>query len=325
MRRSSLFVLPVMLLAVVATAAQKQFVEGIVARVNERIVTTADMRQRLKEREAELGTKVPPSSYPAMVQEAADELCLVERATELKIEVDDKEVDAAVDQLKAQNNIKDDATFENLLHNLGLTMPQLRARLHDTILVNHVLSKELGAFNITEEELQQRYEREKDTLMLPERVHLYHIVFSSDGVQASDSPLVERARRFVAAVRAGNDFLTLVKNETATGGASGGDLGVLSVADLRAEIREAATKLKVGEVSDPIVSPAGVHVIELVEHFAPEARPFAAVKAQLQQEEQAERYRTRLSAIVEELKKRYIVEVHPEIFTAATTAEAPGS
>jgi parvulin-like peptidyl-prolyl isomerase len=322
MTRSSLLLLPVLMIAAAATAAEKQFVEGIVARVNERILTTMDMSQRVRERQAEVGAKVPPSAYPAIVQEATDELCLIERAEELKLKVDDKEVDAALEQLKAHNDIKDDATFQALLGSLGITMPQLRSRLRDTLLVNRVLTQEIGPLNVTEEELHQRYEREKDKLMVPERVHLYHLVLSSGSVEGNDDALLERARRFVAAVRSGNDFLALVKDESAKGGASGGDLGVLALQDLRVEVRDTAMSLKVGEVSDPFVSPAGVHVIKLIDHLPPTAKPFEEVKEQLRQEEENERYRARLGGIVDNLKKRYIVEVHPELFTAETSPQA---
>jgi peptidyl-prolyl cis-trans isomerase SurA len=316
MKKVSLLLLPALLVAVAATAAERHFVEGIVVRVNERILTTTDMSQRVREREADLGRKLTPAAYPGLVQDAADELCLIERAAELKIDVDDKDVDAALAELKARNNIKDDATLEKQLAALGMTLSQLRSRLRDTITVNRVLSHELGPSNVTEEELRQRYAREKDKLTTPERVHLYHLVLSSNALPEDQATLLERARRFVQAVRSGSDFLKLVNEESVKGDASGGDLGIVPVKDLRSEVRDAAKSLKVGEVSDPFVSPAGVHVIELVEDLPPTVKPFDEVKAQLRDEEESERYRSRIQGIVDGLKKRFIVEVHPELFTA---------
>jgi len=93
-------------------AEPARLVEGIVVRVNDRILTTADMRQRAAERMAESGKPVPPEQYGDLVRDAADELCMLERAAELKIEVGDDEVAAAVNGLREQNQVQDEATFE---------------------------------------------------------------------------------------------------------------------------------------------------------------------------------------------------------------------
>jgi peptidyl-prolyl cis-trans isomerase SurA len=294
-----------------------RLVEGIVARVNDRIITTEDMRERLRERAAETGAPVPPDAIPDAIQEAADELVLIERAAELKLEVDEKQVDASVAEIKAANHITSEAAFQEQLARMGLTLSQLRERLRQTALIQEVLTKELGAFNITDEELRQRYEREKDRYLKPATTHLEHIVYTVAEDGSNRAAVIDRAARLVAAARAGDDFPSLVKADVAAGGASGGDLGSLALEDLRSEVRSAAEKLAPGQVSDPFESPAGIHVIRVVSRAPATPEPFEAVKAELRQREAAERYRSRLKGVVDELKKRYLVEVHPEIFNAA--------
>jgi len=307
-------------LAAVAIGAERQLVEGIVVRVNERILTIQDMRDRIREKQAEAGTKVPPEMYPIVVREAADELVLLERAEELKLSVEEKEVDAALAQLKAGNKVTDDATFEKMLVEAGISITQLRERLRDTILINRVLTKELGSFEITEEELRQRYEREKDSFMMPPKVHIAHVVYQTAADPAAQAAVVERARRLIAAARSGSDFLTLAQEEAAAGGAVGGDLGVLALDDLRSEVRDAAEKLAPGEISEPFESPAGLHVVMLIDRIPAAPRPFAEVKDSLRDAELSERYRSRLGSVVENLKQRYVVEVRPELFAPAGAA-----
>jgi parvulin-like peptidyl-prolyl isomerase len=310
-------VLATLLVAGTAAGATRQLVEGIVVRVNDRILTTSDIRQRAAERAAETGIAVPPAAYPELIQDAADELCMLERAAELKLEVSNDEINAAIKQLRERNNVADDATFEKMLAGMGLTLAELKARVRDNILIQRLLQKEVGDLPITEEELRQRYDKEKDSFMIGERVHLEHIVLPvlADGSDR-DAKLAE-ARRLVAAARATGDFLSIVKQEVAAGHGSGGDLGTLLLTDLRPEVRDAVAKLKPGEISEPFTSSAGVHVVRLVERIPPTLKPFSEVEAQLRERELERRYRDHLAAVVTELKKRYIVETHPELM--ATT------
>lgn len=302
------------LLVALPAAGEKRLLEAIVVRVNERILTVSDLRQREVERAAETGKKLTPEEIPAFLQEAVDELCLLERASELKIEVEQADVDAAVAQLKEQNRIADDKAFDELLANLGMTRKQLEARLKATITINRTLQKEVGQLPITEEELRARYEQEKERFAIPERVHLEHVLFpvKADGSNAEAQR--ERARQLVAALRAGADFSQLLAEETRKGEASGGDLGEIAVPDLREEVARAVVDLKPGEVSEPFVIPAGVHVIRVKERIPKSYKPFSQVVEQLRLEEMDRRYRQRLRSVVDNLKTRYVVEVHPEYF-----------
>jgi len=299
-----------------AAVAQRHLVEGIVVRVNDRILTVRDMHRRMAERAAETGQPLQPADYERFVQDTADELCLLERASELKLDVTKEEVDEALAQLKEDNRIADDAAFRAMLEATGMSERQLRDRLRDTILVRRVLAKEVGPLPITEEELRQRYEREKASFTIPERVRLHHIVvpLAADRRDAD----VKRARleRLAAAVRAGADFLVLVEHETAAGNGVGGDMGEVLITDLRPEVARAIEGLAPGELAGPFESPAGLHLILLVERLAPTTKPFDEVARELRERELNERHFKRLAAIVADLKTRYVVEVHPEYLTA---------
>ncbi len=317
MRTTPCLTLVTWLAATAALAAPTQLVEGIVVRVNDRILTTADMRQRAAERAAETGIQVPPTAYPELVQEAADELCILERAAELKLEVSNEEVNAAIKQLRERNNVPDDATFEKMLSGMGLTLDDLKGRVRNNILIQRLLQREVGELPITEEELRQRYEKEKSSFMIGERVHLEHIVFPVLADRSNLDAQLAAARRLAAAARASGDFLTLVKQEVAAGNGSGGDLGTLLLTDLRAEVRDAVATMKPGEISEPFTSSAGVHVVRLVERISPTVRPFAEVEKDLRERETERRYREHLDSVVAELKKRYIVETHPELLATS--------
>lgn len=305
------------ILATAASAADRTFVEGIVVRVNDRILTTADIRQRISERAAETGKPVPDSAYPYLVQEAADELCMLERVAELKLEVSNEELNAAVQQVREANHVPDDAAFEQTLKGMGMTLDTLKGRLRDTLLIQRLLRRELGDLPLTEEELRERYQKEKDQYMIGERVHLEHYLLTVSADRSDLEAKVAAARRLVAAARAGGDFLALVQQEVKAGHGTGGDLGLVLVADLRPEVREVVEKLKPGELADPFVTSNGVQTGRLVKRIPPTVKPFEEVEDELRRKEMDERYRSHLAAVVSELKKRYLVETHPELVVPA--------
>ncbi len=316
MRHTTVFTL-LMLLGAAATATDRKVVEGIVVRVNDRILTTEDIRQRVAERSAEAGKPVPVASYPDLIQEAADELCMLERASELKLEVSNEEINAAVQQVREANHVPDDAAFEQTLKGMGMTVESLKARLRDTMLIQRLLKREVGDLPLTEEELRERYQKEKDQYMVGERLHLEHYLLTVASDRSDLEAKLAAARRLVAAARASGDFLALVQQEAKAGHGTGGDLGLVAVADLRPEFREVVEKLKPGEITDPFVTPNGVHAGRLVQRIPPTVKPFEEVEDELRRKEMDERYRTHLASVVTELKKRYVVETHPELMVAA--------
>jgi parvulin-like peptidyl-prolyl isomerase len=305
---------PVMVLVSAAgVAGQRQLVEGIVVRVNDRILTTADIRQRAAERAAETGKPFPQEAYPDLVQQAADELCILERAAELKLEISNDEVNAAVQQLREDNHVPDDAAFESMLRSSGLTLESLKARLRESILIQRLIKREVGDLPITEEELRQRYEGEKDKFMIGERAHLEHIVIPLAADRNDLEAKLADARRLVAAARASGDFKALVEKEVAAGQGSGGDLGIVVIEDLRSEVRDAVVSLKVGEIADPFTSRAGIHVVQLIARIPPSPKPFEEVEGEMRRQELDQRYRSHINSVVTALKKRYVVETHPEL------------
>jgi len=202
-----------------------------------------------------------------------------------------------------------------MLRSTGLTAEQLRTRVRDTLLVRRVLGREMGTSPITEEELRQLYEREKDSFMIGERLQLEHFIVPL-AVDGSDRA-AKRAQleRLAAAARAGNNFAALVAEEIAAGHGTGGDLGEVLVSDLRPEVRHAAENLSEGEISAPFESAAGLHIVRLVKRFPAAPKAFEGVVDLLRDREMGKRYRDKLSGVVSGLKERYVVETHAEFMT----------
>lgn len=140
------------------------------------------------------------------------------------------------------------------------------------ILASQYFSKKMADYKPTDAELQKMYDDEvkKVTDLAAngnKEFHLRHILVETEA-QAND---------ILAKLKAGEKFEDLVKlSKDTPSAAKAGDLGWNPLSRWVPEFAEAASKLKAGELSAPVKSQFGFHVIQLVE----EPRTAANAKAQ---------------------------------------------
>ena len=119
-RRPVALALALVALPALLGAADRVLLEGIMVRVNERIVTVSDFSDRVRSEISQISP--PPSSsdevrefVDALLQEVVNELVLMERATEKQIVIDDQMVDQALEGLRKENKLEDDAAWQQAL------------------------------------------------------------------------------------------------------------------------------------------------------------------------------------------------------------------
>lgn len=117
---------------------------------------------------------------------------------------------------------------------------------------------------VTDEQLRERYEAEKDRFNEPERRHARHILIGVDEGK-DDADARARAQALAERARAGEDFAKLAReNSTDQGSAGqGGDLGWADRSVFPEPFANALFALEAGGVSEPVKTTAGWHVIKL--------------------------------------------------------------
>lgn len=140
----------------------------------------------------------------------------------------------------------------------------------------------------TEADLQKLYDDNRASYVLDERRRARHIVISVTG--DDDAAALKKAEGVAAEARSGKDFAELAKkySSDATAG-QGGDLGFVQQRDFPGPLGDTLFALKVGEVSAPVKSQFGYHILKLEEIQAGEAKPFADVRAELDSQYRQER------------------------------------
>lgn len=137
----------------------------------------------------------------------------------------------------------------------------------------------------TEEDLKMAYAEEAARYVTPEKRRASHILISLPA-QATDEQAKEalaKIQDIAKQARAGADFGTLAKKystDSATS-PSGGDLGEIRRGAIPKELEAAAFALKSGEISQPVRSTYGYHLIKLTALTPEKRKPFAEVRKEL--------------------------------------------
>lgn len=159
----------------------------------------------------------------------------------------------------------------------------------------------------TEADLQQLYDENRAMYVREESRRARHIVISVNEGD-DDAAALKRAQTVVAEARAGKDFAALAKQYSDDPTKEqGGDLGFVTQSQFEGPIGDALFAMKVGDVSDPVKSQYGYHILKLEEIQPTEERPFAEVRAELdsqyRQDKAAELFGERQDQIQAQLEK----------------------
>lgn len=138
----------------------------------------------------------------------------------------------------------------------------------------------------SEEEIKQFYEANKAQLLAPAQFQLAQIFLPA--AEGGDKSKAEEAKKKIGELSAklgksGADFAKLAKENSAHKESSdkGGDLGWVSEEQMVPEIRRAVAGMNKGDVSPPIKSAAGWHLIKLLDKKAAATRPLADIRPNL--------------------------------------------
>jgi peptidyl-prolyl cis-trans isomerase SurA len=306
MKPSKLLPLAVSLAIAIAAATRAEIIERVVARVNGDIVTLSEFEAR--QLAAVQQARIPPAEIATflrennlrLLQEATDDLLILQRGAELGIRLRPEYVQEVIDGIKKENNIADDAELQRQLRREGMSLDDLKRNIERSIVRRQVLTRELEAkTTVNDAEARAEYERDKAAHTRLASVRLHEIVV----------PDAAEARALAARARAGEDFAALAQaHSTAGTRAAGGDLGVLHRGEMNAAVEAAAFALPEGGVSDPIPTEGGYRIIRATEKKEGSVAPFEEVKADIVKRLSQDRATKAYDAYVEGLRKPAIIQ-----------------
>lgn len=240
---------------------------------------------------------------------------LLQKATELNLKPSDdeinKQVDEQINQSKAQ--FPEEGQFESVLQQNGLTEEQLRDLIKNEVIMKAVQDDMVKDITVTDEEVQTYYDENKDAKYAQGAgATVSHILIAekaSDGSVDFDASLT-KANALKAKLDAGADFATLAKENSTDPGSKdkGGSLGfqTYNSTQLVPEFVEGYKNLKENEVSAPVKSQYGYHIIKATGLKDSQVTPLDQVKDQIKssllQQKQQDAFNSKITEWKTDLK-----------------------
>jgi len=272
MRR--LLLLALLLAASAGAAAQRlSLVDRIVAIVNKEVITASELSEAVASAERELRRRgTAPPERAVLERQMLERLILgkaqVQLARDTGIRVDELQLDRAVQRI-AENNKMTLAEFRAALERDGVPFDGFRQDVRDQITLTRLREREVDdKVQVSDSEIDLFLETMKSASSERAEYNIAHILVR---VPEQASPeQVEAARRRVeqafTAARSGTDFAQLAATySNAPEALQGGSLGWRPHDRLPELFAQVLERLNPGEVSAPIRSPAGFHLLKLVD------------------------------------------------------------
>ena len=303
-------------------AAQVIEADRIIAVVNDEVITLNELKARITAVERQLrqqGTQMPPRD---VLEKHVLERLIVDRvqiqfARETGLRIDDAQLDQTLARI-AEGNRMDLAQFRASLEQDGIPWAKFREDIRDEIIVSRIREREVDSKIVVSEGEIDNF-LESAGAAGSEEYNLGHILLRVPE-QAKPEQLVRlksRAEDIISQLRGGADFAQLAASYSdAPDGLSGGMMGWRPLERLPSLFAEVVPKLKPGEVSDAVRSPAGYHILKLID------RRGGAIKAQPVEQTHARHILIKTSELVSESEaKRRLVGLKERITHGTEFAE----
>lgn len=295
--------------------AKEELVEDIVAWVNDDVVLFSDLQaQEQMMIQTLMQGKTPAEKVPEEVEKIKAETLLTLIFNRLMVQDAERmfNIEALKDDLLQRfmksRDIPNVAELDKMLTQVGMERDELLERLMDSAIPEVVIQQQVSdKLAVTEAEALEVYQEKREEYTTQGHVVFREVVIldsSPGGARLQDAEdVIRRARE-------GVDFVTLVKTYSeAPSKAIEGKIGPVSPSDLVESIAAAVRVLPVGQVSEPLRTKQGWHVIVVEERVEDTVAPFEEVKERCENIVRAKKYKPAFEAYIKEVWDSSTIEV----------------
>lgn len=260
----------------------------IVAIVNSEPITSNEVRARLIRYEQRLtSTGAPMPSRldlsKEVLEDVINEKIQLQRARDSNVRIDDRTIDAAVQNFANQNKVSvAELRARSSADGVGFT--QIRNDIQNQLLVQKLRERDvLGNINVSDGEIEAFLKAEAGTNQSGElTIDIAQILVAvpENATESQILALRERAMRIFNRAKNGDNFFKLAQeNSDARDAPSGGQMGLRSIDRYPTLFVEAIKDSKVSDIVGPIKSGAGFHVLQLLAKQAPTAASLSVTQS----------------------------------------------
>ena len=362
MKRLAVLLLAVLLGAPLLIGQDDTVVEEIIVRINNNIITRADLRRAREQLVTEINQQNPSNAAQEekdrekdLLRDLIDQQLLLQKGQELGINVDTDMV-KRLDELRKQMHADSMEEMEKAAQSQGVSWEDFKQNLKNSMITQKVISQEVGGhLSVSQQEIQQYYDQHKGEMERPEQVRLSEILVSTQTAPAvktekgkevlpePPSPEVvakaqAKANQIYEQLKKGAKFEDLAKKESeGPTAAAGGDLEYFKRGTLSKDLEEKVFTMKAGEYTEPIRTNQGFVILEVTEHQSAGVPPLKEAENRVQEMIYMQKMQPALREYFTKLREEAYIDVRPgyvdtgaspnetkPIYTTATTDGSGG-
>ncbi len=278
--------------------------------VNDHVITRNEIEMRVYE--TAIRSKIDTNDSlrveeirKRVVDTLIEETLLDVRANELMIKIADDQLDEEIDIFRKRRNLSQ-VDFEELLEQQRLSLADFRKVYLRQLRRNRVVARDVrSTIDISEKTLKKAYDEEFGSIM---RVHARHILIrvNDDAVSEEVEKIRQKILRLKEELKSGKSFSKMADlySEDPSVKNNHGDLGFFRKQDMVGEFSKVAFSLAPGTLSDPVRTPFGFHLIEVLEKKQEPGETFSSVKEKLYQREFQKAFEKKYKKYLSDLKQK---------------------
>lgn len=266
-------------------------VDEIIARVNDSIITHADMEKGKQQAQEELKQRYPSDwqskwteRQKDVLRDLIDRQLLLDKAKDLGIE-GQTEMIKKLNEIRQQMGLATMEDLEKAAQQQGVSYEDFKEQTRENIVTEKVIGQEVGShIHISNEEVQAWYNDHQKDLASPEQVRLAEILVSTqppkpatDDKNKQNTQLPEDPTKVAEAQAKANDLLDQLhkgakfedlakKYSDGSTSAQGGEIGAFNRGEMAKELEDKTFSLKTGEFTDVIRTRQGFIIFKVLDH-----------------------------------------------------------
>lgn len=292
--------------------------DRIVAVVNDDAIMASELEDRMIQARSQLASRNIAMPDASVLRQQVLDRMLVEQiqlqmAEQANLSVDETELNRAVRSIAESNGMSLEQ-FADTLEADGLSLAVIREQIRREMLMRELQQRRVASrVNVSEREVERYLDRQGagDNV----RYRLGHILIAlpqspaPEQVQAAQ----QQAREIHQRLQGGADFANLAAAESDGGNAlEGGDLGWRRGGEIPSVFADVVPQLEVGQVSEPIRSPSGFHLVKLLEREGGAPQGGEAQRNQVRQALFQRKVNDELEAWVQQIRAEAYIDTRLE-------------
>jgi peptidyl-prolyl cis-trans isomerase C len=243
------------------------------------------------------------SLRPEYLDQLVTEYVLLNLGLTRGLSYDPEFVESRLTEIKA--NFPDEETYLQQIQQAGLSDATFRKLISEADLSTRTVDLLRSSITVKPYQLQLYYDAHKQELATPAQACAKHILV----------PTLEEAQSIQADIASGTAFedLAVEKSQDPGSGANGGDLGCFPMGAMVPEFEQAAFSAPLNEVSEPVQSQFGYHLILPYERQEAKTPSLEEVKEQIQEGAENDVLRQ----LINDYRSNTAVEAFPDLVTIA--------